>query len=523
MKTLSIIVISIAFFAQAHAQGEFEGEWETTYGELRLTQFENKVIGFYSNVGRIEGVYKTSSKSLKGTFTNGKDTGEFYFAILKNGEFSGVWNWKGSKDREKWIGTRKSVKNPGRWAGQWDTMFGRVCLVEKDMKVIGFYRDLGVIEAKRAEGFKIEGTFTNKSQTGKFKWDIVNDNFEGTYGWTNNYSEGKWNGTRVPIVEKRADIVIHSGLTNTQDFNLKKIENIVLMQDHIYWVSKEEENDVKKALSANAYELLGNEIISTGGVLNERIRCYVARKGKDVTIVFRGTKAVGNAGQTFINTIVTDGNALQVKPGFLTDNSLYKYAYYRTALVHKGFNTAYMAVRPSITKYLNTLSKDDNIYVFGHSLGGALATLCALDISINYNRRFASLSHIVSGSPRVGDKNFKDYFEYAVKNNLRVVINHDPIPTIPNFLAYVRPETKYQHVGNLLHMGKDGVLVTDDIDVTLNIRQFGFHNNENYRYASKLLLDRAKGNSGVYSKGKNLLISTANKERELSDKIIKRF
>lgn len=522
MKSFFTLILILFPLYNLSAQGIFEGEWETTYGELRLTQFENKVIGFYSNLGRIEGVYKLSSKSLKGTFTNGKDTGEFYFALLKDGEFSGTWNWKGSKDREYWKGTRKTIKNKGKWAGNWDTTFGRVSLVEKDSKIIGFYKNVGIIEAKTV-GSAIEGTFTNQDKTGQFKWIIANADFKGTYGWTNSYGEGAWSGTKLPSIEKRPEIVIHSGLTNTQEFGIDKIANIVLMQDHINWVSKEEESDVKKALSANAYELLGNEIISAGGVLNERIRCYVARKGKDVTIVFRGTKAVGNLGQTFINTIVTDGNIRQVKPGFLTDESIYKYAPYRKALVHKGFNDAYLAVRPTITKYLNTLSEEDNIYVFGHSLGGALATLCALDIAINYNRKFASLSHIVSGSPRLGDKNFKDYFEFFVKNNLRVVINHDPIPTIPNFLAYISPDTKYQHVGNLLHMGKDGVLVTNDIDVTLNGRQFPFHDNENYRYAAKLLLDRAKGNPGVYSKGKNLLKETADRERELSDKIFKRF
>lgn len=508
--------------ANSNAQGVFEGEWETTYGELRLTQFENKVIGFYSNLGRIEGVYRPNNKSLKGTFTNGKNTGEFYFALNKEGEFGGVWNWKGSKDREKWKGTRKSIRNQGKWSGNWDTTFGRICLVEKDSEVIGFYRNLGLIDAKQSEN-SLAGIFTNEKATGNFKWNLRVDKFEGSYGWANNYSEGNWNGTRVPVYDKKPVIVIQSGLINTQEFDLKKIKNIVLMQDHINWVSKPEESDVKKALSDNFYELLGSEIIATGGILNERIRCYVAKKGNDVTIVFRGTKAVGNAGQTTINAIVTDGNAIQVKPGFLMNTSISRNGNQRNALVHKGFNKAYMEVRPSISKYLNTLSKESNIYVFGHSLGGALATLCALDIAINYNRKFTSLSHIVSGSPRVGDKNFKDYFEFAVKNNLRVVINHDPVPTVPNFLNYLRPETKYQHVGNLLQFGKDGVIVTNDIDVTLNALQFNYHDNETYRNAAKLLHDRAKGNSGVYAKGKSLLKETADKEKELSNKIVKRF
>jgi nuclear pore complex protein Nup85 len=52
--------------------------------------------------------------------------------------------------------------------------------------------------------------------------------------------------------------------------------------------------------------------------------------------------------------------------------------------VHKGFMHAYSSVRPVLLQLLGKMVADGKlwrVYVTGHSLGGALATLCALDLS----------------------------------------------------------------------------------------------------------------------------------------------
>ncbi|MCH7412439.1 lipase family protein [Belliella sp. R4-6] len=301
-------------------------------------------------------------------------------------------------------------------------------------------------------------------------------------------------------------------------FDLDKIKTMKSMQEHIQFVSMEHESDVVKQLQANGFSLMSKGVISAAGITNERLRCYVAQRGNNIVIVFRGTKSVGNLGQTIINTVLTDANIEQVKPSFITSNSVAPVSSYRNSNVHKGFDEAYKRLRRDIHNAIQEAPGSSNIFIFGHSLGGALASLCALDIAVNQNRRFASITHIVSGSPRVGDETFRAYFERAVKNNLRLVINSDPVPSVPNFIG-VRAANKYHHAGNLLVLGKqDAAIVFDNIDVNPNIRHFPNHNNELYLEVVDKFLKKAINTPSVYGRGSRIIEDIANKERALANR-----
>lgn len=47
--------------------------------------------------------------------------------------------------------------------------------------------------------------------------------------------------------------------------------------------------------------------------------------------------------------------------------------------VHDGFNQSFISMRPQLTQFMNALPKGKvpSVHCIGHSLGGALATLCA--------------------------------------------------------------------------------------------------------------------------------------------------
>jgi nuclear pore complex protein Nup85 len=56
-------------------------------------------------------------------------------------------------------------------------------------------------------------------------------------------------------------------------------------------------------------------------------------------------------------------------------------------MVHSGFLTAYDSVKVKVLRLVDQLTADASedrpwdVYVTGHSLGGALATLCAYDLA----------------------------------------------------------------------------------------------------------------------------------------------
>lgn len=94
---------------------------------------------------------------------------------------------------------------------------------------------------------------------------------------------------------------------------------------------------------------------------------------------------------------------------------------------HKGFVTLYAAVRPTVTAALGAKPPGTRMVVMcGHSLGGALATLAALDAS---SQGTHGEVHMYSfGAPQVGDGAFVQLFDERVSTAVRVVNPFDPVP-----------------------------------------------------------------------------------------------
>ena len=79
-----------------------------------------------------------------------------------------------------------------------------------------------------------------------------------------------------------------------------------------------------------------------------------------------------------------------------------------------------------------------HVFVTGHSLGGALATLfaCELGRSARLGRRNVTVTMVNFGSPRVGDGAFCDEYNAFVPDSVRVVNRGDLVPTLPALLGY---------------------------------------------------------------------------------------
>lgn len=108
--------------------------------------------------------------------------------------------------------------------------------------------------------------------------------------------------------------------------------------------------------------------------------------------------------------------------------------------VHDGFNQAFMSMKPQTADFLNALPKDKikAIHCIGHSLGGALATICAEWITRAYGYKPYLYTF---GSPRVGLIGFADMCTKRVGVNkiFRVYHKTDIVPFIPTWPFYHTP------------------------------------------------------------------------------------
>jgi len=110
--------------------------------------------------------------------------------------------------------------------------------------------------------------------------------------------------------------------------------------------------------------------------------------------------------------------------------------------VHKGFLRAYKSVREEIFEIINEHKLP--VQLVGHSLGGALAVLCAIDLYENLTRDFCCCNF---GTPKIGDKKFKKSFidrQIKIKRFFNI---KDPIPCYPF-------SRKFKHVGERYKVGK---------------------------------------------------------------------
>jgi triacylglycerol lipase len=120
----------------------------------------------------------------------------------------------------------------------------------------------------------------------------------------------------------------------------------------------------------------------------------------------------------------------------------------RAGLVHMGFQLVYEHIRSSVADLLTTKCQGaQTIWVTGHSLGGALAVLCAYDIFRNVKLGPVPQLYTFAG-PRTGALDFAASFKAAIATCNRVVNFMDVVPQVP--LPPV-----YEHVGveTLVHGG----------------------------------------------------------------------
>ena len=213
---------------------------------------------------------------------------------------------------------------------------------------------------------------------------------------------------------------------------------------------------------------------------------WADKKSRSIIVSFRGTETIK------FRDILTDINLLQ-SPFLDSEPSL------RTAMVHSGFLSSYRSVATALAQLLERLlllppvepdSADEDlgwtIYITGHSLGGALATLLAFDISraaagllspppdpgstssydpyhqcgeseaLARQMRLLDVHLCTFGAPRVGCPEFRSLFERLQRGRCYRVVNSDDIVARMPRGAAVNRLLSYEHVGKTVMIGAAG-------------------------------------------------------------------
>lgn len=100
--------------------------------------------------------------------------------------------------------------------------------------------------------------------------------------------------------------------------------------------------------------------------------------------------------------------------------------------VHLGFESMWRRVRASVEPALRALPGDTRITFLGHSLGGAMAMLGAVDMKRNLGR--TNVDVCTFGGPRVGLFVFRRKFNQMFDRCFRVTNQGDIVPHVPPFL-----------------------------------------------------------------------------------------
>lgn len=224
--------------------------------------------------------------------------------------------------------------------------------------------------------------------------------------------------------------------------------------------------------------------------------------GEDrIVIVFKGTTSTKNL-KTDVNMFYSNLRTLLPTQIGETDpegdehaaaNALFQTRRWRKAKIHKGFAAAYRAVASQLLMNVKKLQDQKRrvVFITGHSLGGALATICSLDLFLRLGLTRDEIFVSTFGAPRVGNKAFWNIYDDNIPTHWRIVIGPDVVAKLP--------KVGYYHVGRKVLLTVDGDLFIDPNSLELNmwstdVASILYHRKASYLLAMRAWCERHHGN-----------------------------
>ena len=176
----------------------------------------------------------------------------------------------------------------------------------------------------------------------------------------------------------------------------------------------------------------------------------IGKDGAKVNSVFTGTTAGVKTGFGYVLTfqrgglkhavVATRGTRMEHSPADgLADAHAAITSFSGFGQVHAGFHNAYRSIVPNLARDERRIMDADVVHCVGHSLGGAIATLLAVE----YGLRRPNVKLYTFGSPRVGAYATPAAFETVLgkENIYRVAHDLDPVTLVGPY--------PYAHVNGL--------------------------------------------------------------------------
>ena len=184
-------------------------------------------------------------------------------------------------------------------------------------------------------------------------------------------------------------------------------------------------------------------------------QAYMFRTEQFMVLAFRGSQEP----KDWLTNMTTQLRDFTICKDGVTTVSSYK------GRVHTGFFLAWAIIERSVLsqiyKWRSQLQAKGKplppLYITGHSLGGALATMAAAALSDNG----VNVAGVYTfGQPRVGDRTFAGQLDRHTNGKVfRFINNNDIVPHVPPPFSLWNPTRLYGHVGLVKYFNARGTIM----------------------------------------------------------------
>ncbi|XP_052769068.1 uncharacterized protein LOC128209186 [Mya arenaria] len=183
------------------------------------------------------------------------------------------------------------------------------------------------------------------------------------------------------------------------------------------------------------YEAIGRKC---DGVFDYK-ECFaytaVSHKRKLIIVSFRGTAAYKQLAEEIFRSVFSEPFK---QYGYV--DSYFKYA----------FERLYPCIKKSVQTLVTKHSNYD-VFVTGHSLGGAIASLAAISLREGDLVTDDKISLYTFGMPRAGSREYAFNFDKKVRKSWRIVHYRDMVSFLPPRLGIIKKRIPYHHHGEVYY------------------------------------------------------------------------